>query len=278
MVPQHQGDKDEQTYSDPCTIALSAVFYPQAGLEPYHPDVAVVSSDQVFFYVHRERLLSVSFNKFDDMFPVHNETFSDFPLLYSASETADVMNIVFHVIYGKSCSPYSPSFDTLILVMNALRKYGVPLQWYMSTHTELFALFLSHATFRSIEGYAIAAENNLDDLAVAVSSHLLSFQISSLTNDMANRIGAVYLKRLVSLHQNRMDMLRSFVFTPPEHHSPTVACTQDNQSNLYRAWALGVSQLVWEASPGMLASSVPHRKCLTHIGHRYFFRHDPVNR
>jgi hypothetical protein len=46
--------------------------------------------------------------------------------------------------------------------------------------------------------YALAAHYDIFDLAVPTSSHLLSFPLSRLSDEMVERMGAIYLKRYAS--------------------------------------------------------------------------------
>jgi hypothetical protein len=87
-------------------------------------------------------------------------------------------------------------------------------------------------------------------MAVAVSSHLLSFPLATITDDVAERIGPVYLKRLFFLHFGRVDALKRLLLSPPHPHAPTAWCDFAEQKKITRAWALASAYLAWDARPG----------------------------
>ena len=85
----------------------------------------------------------------------------------------------------------------------------------------LYMLLLSSAPLYPIEIYCLAAKFNLEKLAVNSSSHLLSFPTSSITDEMALRMGAIYLKRLMCLHHGRNGALKDILLVPPPPHPQT---------------------------------------------------------
>lgn len=67
---------------------------------------------------------------------------------------------------------------------------------------------------------------------------------------MAERIGAVYLKRLFFLHFGRAEALKRILLPPPHPHAPTPSCDFSDQKKLTRAWALASAYLAWDTRPG----------------------------
>lgn len=169
-------------------------------------------------------------------------------------EPAPVLNVVLHTIYNMSASQFAPSFDDLTDALDALIKYCIPVKHYVAATTPLFALLLSHAPMRPIDSYALAAHHGLEDLAVAISPHLLSFSLPSLSDSLAARIGSVYLKRLFFLHYGRMEALKGLLLHPPSPHPETPDCDTNQQQKLTRVWALASAHLVWDARPSALYS------------------------
>jgi hypothetical protein len=149
-----------------------------------------------------------------------------------------------------SCVHYSPTFPTVITAVNRLPTYGVSPKLTIVPSTPTYALLLSHAPLFPLELYALAASFDLYDLAVATSSHLLSFSLATLSDEMAEHIGPVYLKRLFFLHFGRSDALKRVLLPPPHPHAPTPWCDFDEQKKLTRAWALASAYLAWDARPG----------------------------
>ena len=81
-------------------------------------------------------------------------------------------------------------FFVLKSAVIALKTYGVPLHDQIANSTYFY---MSHAPHHPLELYALAASNNLYDLATSIaastSSHLLSLTLALLTDEMARRIG-----------------------------------------------------------------------------------------
>jgi hypothetical protein len=113
---------------------------------------------------------------------------------------------------------------------------------------------MSYAPLYPLDLYALAATYDLYDLAVPTSSHLLSLSLASLTDEMAQRIGPVYVKRLFFLHFGRAEALKRLLLPPPHPHAPTPFCDFTDQKKLTRAWALASAYLAWDARPDLSTS------------------------
>lgn len=170
--------------------------------------------------------------------------------IISFPDNSTVLNIILHTVYDMSCAHYSPSFPALVTAVNRLPAYGIPPKVRIAPSTPLFSVLLSHAPLFPIELYALAASHDLYDLAVATSSHLLAFPLATITDEMAEKIGPVYLKRLFFLHFGRSDALKRVLLPPPNPHAPTPMCDFTEQKRLTRAWALASAYLAWDARPG----------------------------
>ena len=232
-------------------VSVSTTFFPGAQNHALPPDLVVLSSDSVFFYVHLHVLLAASDNDFNSLLPPSSDA-KPGPLgpVVLVPEPSIILNIVFHAVYDISCSHYSPSFESLAGALNAMAKYGISLRTHVAPTTALHSLLLSLAPIYPLELYALAASYDLYDLAVPTSAHLLSFSLASLTDDMAERIGPKYLKRLFFLHFGRADALKRLLLPPPHPHPPTLTCDYAEQKRLTRAWALASAYLAWDARPG----------------------------
>ncbi|KAI6094095.1 hypothetical protein EV401DRAFT_1896481 [Pisolithus croceorrhizus] len=134
--------------------------------------------------------------------------------------------------------------------------YGISVKKYITRFAPLYNLLLFHAPLYPLELYALAASYDLYDLAVPASSHLLSFPLASLTDEMVDRIGPRYLKRLFFLHFGRSDALRRLLLPPPYSHPPTVTCNFTEQKKMTRAWALASAYFAWDARPDLSTSSM----------------------
>ena len=197
--------------------------------------------------------MAASENAFNNLLPTASKH-QDFIL--SVPEHSTVLNILLHTIYDISCTHYSPSLPTIITAVNCLPIYGVLPKTHIVPSTPLYTLLISQAPLDPLEVYALAASFDLYDLAVATSSHLLSFPLSTLSDEMAQRIGSVYLKRLFFLHFGRLDALKRVLLPPPHPHAPTAWCDFTEQKKLTRAWALASAYLAWDARPDLSTSTM----------------------
>ncbi|KAG6890263.1 hypothetical protein C0992_002529 [Termitomyces sp. T32_za158] len=238
---------------DPTLVSVSTTFHPGAQLLPAPPDTVCLSDDVVFFYVHASRLRSASSNAFHAFLPAQSR---DPDPVIDVPESSAVLNIILHVVYDLSCAHYSPSFPQLVSAVKRLSYFGIDPATALAPNTHIYSLILSHAPLYPIELYTLAANYDLYDLAVATSSHLLSFPLSSLTDDMAQAMGPVYLKRLFFLHFGRSDALKRILLSPPHPHPPTPSCDFSDQKKLTRAWALASAYLAWDARPDLSTSTM----------------------
>jgi hypothetical protein len=237
-------------------VSVSTTFFPGAQIHSLPPDIVLLSSDSVFFYVHTHVLHGASENGFSGLLPPTSKAPpGQLGPVVMISESSTILNIILHAVYDMACSHYSPSFESLSEALSVLTTYGLSVKRYASSSTPLHSLLLSHAPLYPLELYALAASYDLYELAVSTSSHLLSFSLASLTDEMADRIGARYLKRLFFLHFGRADALKRLLLPPPHPHAPTTDCDFTEQKRLTRAWALASAYLAWDARPGMSHTS-----------------------
>jgi len=237
-------------------VSVSTTFFPGAQHLAIPPDTILLSSDSVFFYVHSHLLIAASENGFRGLLPAPAPSSKDRDPIITIPDNSTVLNIILHTVYDMSCAHYSPSFATLVTAVNRLPMYGIRPKVRIAPSMPLFSLLLSQAPLFPLELYALAASYDLYDLAVSTSSHLLSFPLATLTDDMAERIGPVYLKRLFFLHFGRSDALKRVLLPPPNPHAPTALCDFTEQKKLTRAWALASAYLAWDARPGKLITRI----------------------
>ncbi|KAI0796833.1 hypothetical protein C8Q75DRAFT_213241 [Abortiporus biennis] len=252
-----QGSPAEEQPESSTIVSVSTTFYPGANIGTLPPDLIFLSSDAVFFYVHSNQVLSASENGFKSLLPPKPiKGRDDLGPMISVPEHSAVLNIILHTVYNMSCNHYSPSVETLLAAVEALRKYGIPITKYMAPSTPLYQTVLALAPIAPVELYTLAAKYDLYELAVPISSHLLGFPLSNMTDDMAAKMGPVYLKRMFFLHLGRVDALKRLLLPPPHPHGPTLDCDFTEQKKLTRAWALASAYLAWDARPDLSASSM----------------------
>ncbi|PSR75020.1 hypothetical protein PHLCEN_2v9350 [Hermanssonia centrifuga] len=258
------GSPCEEESEPPTIVSVSTTFYPGANLMPLPPDLIIVSSDTVFFYVHAHQLLGVSENGFSALIPASPEPVKDkddIGPIVPVADSSQVLNIVLHTFYDMSCAHYSPAIPTLLTAVDALAKYGVPLQKYAAPNTPLYQLLLSQAPAAPMDFYSLAAQYDLYDLAVPISSHLLAYPLFNLSDEHAAKMGPLYMKKLVFLHLGRVDALKRLLLPPPQQHPATTECDFIEQKKLTRAWALASAYLAWDARADLSTSAMESALC-----------------
>lgn len=230
---------------------MSSTFYPGNHCGPPRTveDLVFVSSDRVSFCLHSEVVLAASSNAFDNLVD---------PLQVSAArakadhhvvaipETASVLNIILHAIYGLSCQQFDPTNDDLFAAVDAFQRYGISAQTHAAPSTALFQDLFSRVPTAPLDFYVLAARHDLYPLAAHTSTHLLGCKATDIPLETAERMGPVYLSKLLALQEKRQEALKTLLRTPPLAHPPMPNCTG---VALGRAWELASAYLVWEMRP-----------------------------
>ncbi|CAK5282089.1 unnamed protein product [Mycena citricolor] len=258
--PNSDGASDSPV---PAQIAVSSTFGPDAAWQrsanqgPGHvaspPDIALLTSDRVNFYIHSSTIDTSSHRLSGRVPSVRGKAP---PIVIDVPETAAVLNVILHALHGLSCAQYSPSLDVLVEAVECMLSYGMDPKSTVVPSTSLFSLLLSQAPLYPLRVFTLAAHYDIIDLAVPTSSHLLSFQLSALTDADVQRMGPVYLRRLMFMHNGRVDALRRVLVSPPYPHPPTAACDFANQKSLNRAWALATAYLAWDIRPDVSTGAI----------------------
>lgn len=226
----------------------------------------MLSSDYVLFAVHSHKILAASTNDFAHLIlPTGNgggtsvlATLSDpgtpaplVPIL--ATESSDILNVIFHSIYDLPIDMYRPSFDYLMSALPVFAHYGFkPLSKYVSRGTPLFNSILNHAPLHPIETYAHAAFYQLEDLAVASSAYTLTMDLNtSVSNSAGAQMGANYLMKLLKLHGDRIDKLKEALDNAILYpHVATRRCSVEKRKQAMLTFKVACAQLYREATPG----------------------------
>ncbi|KAI0656545.1 hypothetical protein C8Q70DRAFT_1108135, partial [Cubamyces menziesii] len=239
----------QPAHNTPAT-SVSSVFNPRFTLGGLPPNLEIISKDGIHFHIHTHRLLAASTNAFGGL-QLQSRGILTLP------ETAVSLNIAFHVMYGMSVLPHIPPLESTEAALDVLIKYGLPISQLAATPTlPLFDLLRSYAPYYPIESYALVAHHRLESLAVVISSHLLAYDVSRISDELCVKMGPIYFKRLVNLQQSRIDALRNIVLRPPEMHPVTLICNEENQRELTRAWAFANAEMVWSALPNISVSAL----------------------
>ncbi|KZP18643.1 hypothetical protein FIBSPDRAFT_745168 [Athelia psychrophila] len=222
-------------------------------------DLIVLTSDHVCFYLDSGMIWASTKNDFNGMligFSSGDKTKSGAAPIFTVPEASMVFTMIVCAIYGQPFAEYGPSFETLDQAINGMHSYGLPLEILLAPSTPLSEILLTHKNSHAIELYALAGHYSIDHLAVATSFFLLSYQLSSLSDETAVRIGPQYLKRLFFMHLGRSEALRRALFPPPYPHEPTPECSRADQMGLTRAWSLAASSLAWDSSADVSGEAI----------------------
>ena len=205
----------------------------------------------MLFHLHAHRVLTPSANGFAHKWPPQSYSVNSANLpVILVPESSLVLNLLLHCVYDLPCTHFLSSVEDISACVTAIIKYGLPLSAYASPDGSLYNLVLSRAPTAGIQMYALAAEHKLEQLAVAISPSLLSFDLATLGEDLVKRMGAVYLKRLVFLHLGRSAALKRLLSPPLNYHPPDEDCGVEEHDELIGAWGLAVASLGWDARPG----------------------------
>ncbi|KAH9973005.1 hypothetical protein BGW80DRAFT_1437350 [Lactifluus volemus] len=228
-------------------ISVSTTFFPGIELDVLPTDLIILSSDSVFFYVHTHKILAASVNGFNSLLPPKEENRPEGPgSILALHDDSVVINILLHTIYNMSVAHYAPVPEAVIAAVESLEKYGLSMQTYLAPASPLYSVVLGTAPQAPIEFYATAAAYDLRNLAIPISSFLLSYSLASLTDELAVKMGPLYLKQA----------LKRLLLPPPQPHMPASNCDFTEQKKLTRAWALASAYLVWDVRPDLSTHAI----------------------
>lgn len=238
-------------------ISISSTFNPGAVNDARQTNLIILSSDAVFFYVDSSRLLEASENGFDCHLPFAIKAdMSGMDSIMAVPERSSIVNLLLHAVYSIGCAQYAPSFEDLSETVATLTTYGMSIPTFLIPSSPLSDALLVYAPTRSLDLYALAASYGVHELAVTTSPHLLSLSLPSVTDEVAEKIGSFYLKKLFFLHLGRTDALKRLLQSPPHPHVPTATCRFEEQKGLTRAWALASAYIAWNAQPHTSSSTI----------------------
>ncbi|KAG8712827.1 hypothetical protein FRC08_014042 [Ceratobasidium sp. 394] len=252
-------------------VSVSTRFNPEKK-DIQDADVVLITEDRVYFYAHREILLGRSSNNFGSLLydpahgagtkvdvprPMDAENSVLLPTIVATTYTADVLNVVLHFVYVFPVESYRPSPATLRAATAVLFDLGYSLADTFVAHSEPYMLFLQAGVSEPLAMYAVAAQYSLESLAVAVSTFTLAVSPSDVSDELAQQMGPVYLRRLFFLHLGRADALKRLLYPPPlPHPASDLSCDPRSQQEVGRIWALACASVVVENHPNELVKVV----------------------
>lgn len=258
-------------------LSMSTTFTPtstQPGISS-PPDIILISRDLVLFYCHWSVLLNVSRNQFGwllQLEPAADESIASIssspsspgsPSLYHTrgnqkpsfrpyllTEAADVINILLHLIYDMQYKQFNPDLRNLISTATALNKYGLSLDLYLgSSHSPLFEQIIALTPLDPLSVFIVAAQLNLNSLAVPASAFLLNLDVADLTDEQVAAMGSVYFRRLILLLNGRVQILRGLLAMPLDEHQDTPSCGFVNQKMMGKEWLIACAKLANDVTP-----------------------------
>ncbi|KAL1665905.1 hypothetical protein GGF50DRAFT_113667 [Schizophyllum commune] len=235
------------------TMTVSTAFNLDTTPSPaYPPDCELMSSDDVVFYVNNALLKRASSSGFGLAYPSPGSR-------VRVAETADVLNLILHAAYGASPTAFSPPLETLCEAIARLPAYGLSPEVYVGANSPLFETLRSHAALSPLRVYTIAAAHDLLALAKLASGNLLGYPVHAMADADAVAMGPVYLRRLVTLHHDRIAQLRGLLEQSQEFHPQTHACAFLAQKRLAREWSIVANAVIAGARPDISSAVVRDR-------------------
>ncbi|KAL1724929.1 hypothetical protein EV714DRAFT_288187 [Schizophyllum commune] len=234
-------------------ISMSTAFTSDACHGGVPPDTILSSADNIYFYVSRSILTHASSNNFGGLLPAKGVSPDGFPFAQTL-DPSDVLNVILHAVHDMTPARYTPTLSTLVAALERLSAYGLSPARYATPPRALYNALLGQAPLAPLAVYTAAARSDLDDLAVAVSPHLLSLPLHQVTDEQAIAMGPVYLRRLFMLHKNRIEALKEILAPAPYPHPETPSCSFADQRKVARSWQLAAAYLVTEGRPDIYPS------------------------
>lgn len=211
----------------------------------------LISSDAVHFYVHFSRLLNASTSYFDSLLlPFLDQDVRVAPPCIKLSEDVHVLDIILRVIYSIAFLQPAAVLGTLLNAIEALHKYGIPLDTHAIPGTILFDGIAAQTHQNALEVYALAAKHDLFEMACNASEHLLRLPLVFLSDEMISQLGTAYLHMLYSLHLGRVYLLQRILASPPQCHESTPLCGPSQRQILQSAWHKVIHRFTNLANPG----------------------------
>ena len=237
----------QSSFTDESIFSISTFFHQHVTPSP---DTRVASSDGVIFHLDARRILQASPTAFQHYLSASLSDPKYRTEIIRIDCPSQELDIIFHALYGTLITANSVDILIYIKAIDLMPGYGLIPAAVIRSPTPLYNILLSQAPLRPIDVYALAARHDLEELAVTVSSHLVSNDLKKISDELALGMGPIYLKRLVLLQRDRFNALKSIVLRPPYPHPPTDQCGLQEQKSQTRVWALATAHLAWNTDIG----------------------------
>ncbi|KAL0569079.1 hypothetical protein V5O48_012896 [Marasmius crinis-equi] len=228
------------------------------------PDLVLLSRDSVVFYADEATLLQVSNNSFKSLLPLMTDDTSN-RILFMQEIPSSELDFMLQAIYDVpgNVVPALTDIHTLLRAVDHLPVFGISPSTRISPTSYLYQYLESCAPLYPFEIYALAAQYNIETLAITISAHTLALELSQISEDLSKRMGPTYLLRLFHLHGGRTEALKRLLAAELEHHKTTDHCDYNGQKRLTKGWSLAVASMLFSIKPGQYKLCLPNRRTLT---------------
>lgn len=160
------------------------------------------------------------------------------------------LTVALLVLYNADPMPYRPSLSNIEGALDGFVRYGISCarEIVPGSHMHNYLLYLSLKA--PLDTFALVCHHQLEALAVDISRHLVSIPLHHLTDEHCTKMGAGYFRRLLFLHQGRVERLKMLLKEPHSSHPSTSDCDElDSRRLLLSSWQAAASEVCWEVKP-----------------------------
>ncbi|KAK7029568.1 hypothetical protein VNI00_014445 [Paramarasmius palmivorus] len=226
-------------------ITVSPVFVPVSTLsggERPPTDLILLTVDFMVFHVDEATLCESSSNNFGGFLPVPSNK-QLCRVAYLPSLLSRDLHVILQAIYDIPLNRSHHTFwntqagiESIICGINFLPQYGVDPRVHVHPRSNVHKHLLTCAALYPLDVFALASQHDINDLAVAASSHLLSVKMDPGYLATSGKIEPGYLRRLFRLLEERKSLLAKLIATEPGLHDSTKKCGFVGQGALKEAW------------------------------------------
>ena len=244
-------------------LSVSTAFNVGTFTSMPEPDLVLVSSDETLFYVHSTAFSGTAFHTALAALgsePSASAAISVYPCPFEESNqlwvrvkgiVADELNIVLHALYNTSCANHHPRFETVERAVDKMTPlFGLVVNNVIRPGNEFYNYILTIMPLHPLQIYALAAHYQIHSLAIRASSHLLSYPIGGISDEECERMGPIYLRKLLLLQMERKERLIGLLFSPPRPHRTVTGCGSKEQKVLESLWAGALVNLTYDLRAG----------------------------
>ncbi|KAG2011314.1 hypothetical protein CC2G_011452 [Coprinopsis cinerea AmutBmut pab1-1] len=242
MVVEPHHPLSESTNED--GLQVSGSF----GADEVGCDVIFKTSDSVLLYVQSSTMRRMDPRVFQSLLPVVSTQDDKEIGVIDIPERREVLEIIIHALYDRAWLSDGGSLDHLEEALDLMSTYTVRPSLHIGASSHMHGILLQHAALSPFRVYALAARHGLQDLAVRSSTYTLVESLEALTDDLASRMGAVYLRKILCLHMERRNVIKALLAQKPSPHQASTSCTQVDRENLGFAWVLAATSFLADTS------------------------------